>query len=101
MRTRCCPPGLLVGLLLVAGCDRGAGAQGAAAPPLEVSIAAPSPPPPVPQKKRGKYAAADMTFDGFRLGTEYGLKVMSRSPYNEPCDDDPIDQRARRFMVYG
>lgn len=45
--------------------------------------------------------AADYTFDGFKLGDEYAAKVMSRPPYDQPCDDDPIDKRARRFMVYG
>jgi len=45
--------------------------------------------------------AADFTFDGFRLGDEYAAKVMSRAPYDQPCDDDPIDKKARRFMVYG
>ena len=45
--------------------------------------------------------AADYTFDGFRLGDEYAAKVMSRAPYDNPCDDDPIDNNARRFMVYG
>ncbi|MBI5481764.1 MAG: hypothetical protein HY906_23110 [Deltaproteobacteria bacterium] len=45
--------------------------------------------------------AADYTFDGFKLGDEYAAKVMSRVPYDQPCDDDPIDKRARRFMVYG
>jgi hypothetical protein len=45
--------------------------------------------------------AADYTFDGFKLGDEYAAKVMRRAPYDQPCDDDPIDKRARRFMVYG
>jgi hypothetical protein len=48
-----------------------------------------------------KKRAADFTFDGFRLGDEYAAKVMSRAPYDQPCDDDPIDNKARRFMVYG
>jgi hypothetical protein len=26
---------------------------------------------------------------------------MKRPPYDTPCDDDPIDHKARRFMVYG
>jgi hypothetical protein len=45
--------------------------------------------------------AASYTFDGFKLGDEYAAKVMSRAPYDQPCDDDPIDKKARRFMVYG
>lgn len=40
-------------------------------------------------------------FDGIKLGMNYGEKVMSRAPYNRPCDNDPIDKRRRRFMVYG
>jgi len=45
--------------------------------------------------------AADFTFDGFKLGDEYAAKAMARAPYDQPCDNDPIDHRARRFMVYG
>ena len=45
--------------------------------------------------------AGDYTFDGFKLGDEYAAKVMRRAPYDQPCDDDPIDKKARRFMVYG
>lgn len=41
------------------------------------------------------------TFDGFKLGAIYGTDVMARPPYSEPCDNDPIDRKARRFMVYG
>ena len=26
---------------------------------------------------------------------------MARAPYDEPCDNDPIDNRARRMMLYG
>ena len=26
---------------------------------------------------------------------------MKRAPYDAPCDNDPIDHNARRFMVYG
>ena len=40
-------------------------------------------------------------FDGFALGDNYAEKAMSRAPYDGPCDNDPIDNRARRFMVYG
>lgn len=46
-------------------------------------------------------AESTYTFDGFQLGTLYGSAVMSRAPYKEPCDNDPIDKKARRFMVYG
>lgn len=93
-------PAVLAGLLLGSGCDHPATTPPPAAPPAEVSIAAPPPPPPAPAKKPARYAAADMTFDGFKLGADYG-KLMTRPPYNDPCDDDPIDHKARRFMVYG
>jgi hypothetical protein len=45
--------------------------------------------------------ARSYTFDGFKLGDDYAKKAMARAPYNEPCDNDPIDNRIRRFMVYG
>jgi hypothetical protein len=45
--------------------------------------------------------AKDYKLDGFALGTPYGSAIQSRAPYKEPCDDDAIDKRARRFMVYG
>ncbi|MBI3074148.1 MAG: hypothetical protein HYY84_18725 [Deltaproteobacteria bacterium] len=47
------------------------------------------------------HSATGFTFDGFKLGDMYQSKVMSREPYNAPCDNDPIDKRSRRFMVYG
>jgi len=47
------------------------------------------------------HTAEKITCDGFRLGDSYQEKVMSRDPYREPCDNDPIDHDARRFMVYG
>lgn len=39
------------------------------------------------------------TFDGFRIGDNYG-ELIKRSPYNLICDNDPIDNNARRFMCY-
>jgi hypothetical protein len=45
--------------------------------------------------------ATSYTFDGFKLGDLYGSTVMKRPPYDQPCDNDPIDNRSRRFMVYG
>ncbi|HEY3353819.1 MAG TPA: hypothetical protein VGQ83_11265 [Polyangia bacterium] len=45
--------------------------------------------------------AKDFSFDGFKLGDDYGRKVMTRAPYDAPCDNDPIDHQRRRFMVYG
>jgi hypothetical protein len=50
---------------------------------------------------RGPFRAEAMSFDGFTLGSRYGSQVMPRAPYREPCDDDPIDRRSQRFMVYG
>jgi hypothetical protein len=47
-----------------------------------------------------KLHASKLRFDGFKLGDNYGV-VMQRVPYNAPCDNDPIDKRSRRFMVYG
>lgn len=45
--------------------------------------------------------ANGLTFDGFKLGDRYGSTVLGRDPYRNPCDDDPIDKKRRRFMVYG
>jgi len=53
------------------------------------------------QKKRTLKSTAEYTFDGFKLGDIYADKVMNRAPYDKPCDNDPIDKKARRFMVYG
>lgn len=39
-------------------------------------------------------------FDGFRLGARYDT-LRKRRPYKEPCDNDPIDKRRLRAMVYG
>jgi hypothetical protein len=46
-------------------------------------------------------STADYKFDGFSLGDNYAEKVMARAPYDKPCDNDPIDDKHRRFMVYG
>ncbi|HEO64841.1 MAG TPA: hypothetical protein ENI73_03125 [Spirochaetes bacterium] len=48
----------------------------------------------------GKKDSRSFTFDKFRLGDNYG-KIMNRKPYNEPCDNDPVDKNKRREMVYG
>ena len=42
----------------------------------------------------------EYSFDGIRLGDNYA-QVLSRAPYDKPCDDDAVDSGARRFMVYG
>lgn len=74
-------------------------------PPTVVSPAEPSsqasPATPAPTAPGPKVDARAFRFDGFQLGDAYGRSVMSRPPYDQPCDDDPIDKRARRFMVYG
>ena len=40
------------------------------------------------------------TFDGFAIGDSFA-EVMAREPYAHPCDDDPIEDRRARAMVYG
>ncbi len=45
-------------------------------------------------------AAGQFRWDGFSLGDAFDT-VMARAPYDNPCDDDAVDGRARRFMVYG
>ena len=52
------------------------------------------------QKRKLKPTAA-YEFDGFKLGDNFAEKVMNRAPYDKPCDNDPIDNKTRRFMVYG
>ena len=47
-----------------------------------------------------KLKASNLRFDGFKLGQSYA-QVMKRPPYAAPCDNDPIDKKKRRFMVYG
>ena len=53
------------------------------------------------QEKVEAKSAKEYVFDGFKLGDNYGADVMTRSPYDVPCDNDPIDKKNRRFMVYG
>ena len=45
--------------------------------------------------------ASSYKFDGFKLGSSYFTEVMSRPPYENPCDDDPVDNESRRCMIYG
>ncbi|MBX3157884.1 MAG: hypothetical protein KF773_18085 [Deltaproteobacteria bacterium] len=40
-------------------------------------------------------------WDGFTLGDRYASVVMKNAPYATPCDDDPIEKRGARAMVYG
>lgn len=71
--------------------------QATVTPPAPAAPTAASPPSEPPRARD----AASFTFDGFKLGTLFGSAVMSRPPYDQPCDNDPIDNKARRFMVYG
>ncbi|MBN1251014.1 MAG: hypothetical protein JXR51_04770 [Bacteroidales bacterium] len=43
--------------------------------------------------------AKQYTFDGFKIGDNFG-KMMDKYPYNQFCDQDPIDNKTRRFMCY-
>jgi hypothetical protein len=51
----------------------------------------------LPPKANGMPAS----WDGFMLGDVYGTQVMAHVPYDKPCDDDPIEDKAARAMVYG
>ncbi len=45
--------------------------------------------------------AEDIVLDGFRLGDSYA-ELIKRTPYQDPCDDDPVDaEKTTRAMVYG
>ena len=52
-----------------------------------------------PRKHRVKKARR-YRFAGFRLEDSF-QKVFRKSPYSKPCDDDPVDNRKRKAMVYG
>lgn len=45
--------------------------------------------------------AHEYRFDGLKLGDRFSTAVLSRPPYQRPCDDDPVDKKSRRAMVYG
>lgn len=79
----------------------GASATSAAAPASSSRAAASSAPSTLPASPKGALTAGAVTLDGFKLGDRYASTVMRRDPYKDPCDNDPIDQRKRRFMVYG
>jgi len=55
----------------------------------------------VAQDKKVMKGSIEYKWDGFKLGDNFAEKVMSRAPYDKPCDNDPIDNNTRRFMVYG
>ncbi|APR87511.1 hypothetical protein A7982_12860 [Minicystis rosea] len=88
-------------VLLLSACDPLPRPPSAA--PADVSLAAPTATAAATAQPASAPAidARAYTFDGFKLGSSYDREVMKRAPYAEPCDNDPIDHRARRFMVYG
>ncbi len=47
------------------------------------------------------FDAKHVALDGIKLGDLYASTVKTRKPYDEPCDDDAIDNDNRRFMIYG
>jgi len=53
-----------------------------------------------PSAEARRKTARQYRFDGFRIGDNFG-NVFRRAPYNTPCDNDPVDNRTRRAMVYG
>lgn len=53
-----------------------------------------------PSAEARRKSARQYRFDGFRVGDNFG-KVFGRAPYSTPCDDDPVDKRRMRAMVYG
>jgi hypothetical protein len=58
----------------------------------------PAPPARAPEPPR-EPARLPTMFDGFALGDSFG-EVLAREPYRRPCDDDPIEDRRARAMVY-
>jgi hypothetical protein len=53
-----------------------------------------------PAAEARRKSARQYRFDGFGVGDNFG-KLFKRAPYSTPCDDDPVDKRRRRAMVYG
>jgi hypothetical protein len=49
----------------------------------------------------GLLQAHEYRFDGLKLGDRFATAVLSRPAYQRPCDDDPVDKKSRRAMVYG
>ncbi|MBU1243992.1 hypothetical protein KJ612_12380 [Myxococcota bacterium] len=82
---------LIFSVILFSGC-RGTRETVVTEPPGKTA-----PPPSVTTPAR---ATGPFRWDGFALGDTFDT-VMSRAPYDNPCDDDAVDGRARRFMVYG
>jgi hypothetical protein len=87
---------LLLGLWL--------GGAGCKAPPRtrpDPGVAATSPAAARAAPAGAPLQAHEYRFDGLKLGDRYGTAVMKRDPYQRPCDDDPVDRKSRRAMVYG
>jgi hypothetical protein len=97
--------GLSLMLLSAVGCSSQSGSTEPTAPisvELPSAGAKPSALPPPTATADAKPVSPDaLEFDGFKLGDNYGDKVLVREPYQKPCDDDPIDKKQQRFMVYG
>lgn len=53
-----------------------------------------------PLAEARRKTARQYRFDDFRIGDNFG-KLFRRAPYSTPCDNDPVDKRRRRAMVYG
>ena len=70
------------------------GATGAAERAGTASLSNSSPAP------GGPLQAHEHRFDGLKLGDLYATAARARAPYDRPCDDDPVDHRSRRAMVY-
>ncbi|MCB9572023.1 MAG: hypothetical protein H6709_08020 [Kofleriaceae bacterium] len=109
-RVRPCLVMLALAALPVVGCDRGASAPATGASPGPAAPAAPGGGASATSATAADASAAiatappratELVVDGIRLGDRYGSTVMTRDPYREPCDDDGIEDRRRRAMVYG
>jgi hypothetical protein len=84
---------------LVAGCRTAPGPHGAARSPGQADG---------DSARSGASGAAgallqahEYRFDGLKLGDLYATAAHARPPYDRPCDDDPVDHKTRRAMVYG
>lgn len=65
--------------------------------PMQATIASTAP----AAAQGGLLQAHEYRFDGLKLGDRFGTTVLPRAPYQQPCDDDPVDKKSRRAMVYG
>jgi len=44
--------------------------------------------------------AEEYNFDGISLGMNFKDDILTRAPFDVFCDDDPIDEGSRLFVVY-